>query len=58
MVKVKEGSGIEMGAHLFSTTLWGAAAERSGGGAFVNSVPPADSKAASRYACRRTPYVL
>src|SRR6266704_2043754 len=32
--------------------------ERSGDGAFVDSVPPADSKAASRFACRRTPYIL
>jgi len=37
------------GASLECTTIWSAAAERSGDGAFVDSVPPADSKAASRF---------
>src|SRR6266705_624655 len=45
-------------ADLECTTIWSALAERSGDGAFVDSVPPADSKAASRFACRRTPYIL
>ena len=36
--------------------LWSAPAERSGDGAFVASIPPDETKAASRFACRRTPY--
>jgi hypothetical protein len=43
--------------HLAITTIWSAEAERSGDGAFVNAFRPGDSKAASRFACRRTPYI-
>jgi len=51
--------------YLITATLWSAPAERSGDersgdersgdGPLVDSERPADSKAASRFACRRTP---
>jgi len=37
--------------------LWSAPPERSSDGAFVDEGLSDDSKAASRFACRRTPYV-
>jgi len=43
-------------AHLGSTTIWSAPAERSGDGALALCNTPAEAKAVSRFACHRTPY--
>src|ERR1043165_4749351 len=44
--------------HFGYTPVWSAPAERSSDGAFVDLVRSAESKAVSRFACRRTPYTL
>ena len=38
--------------------IWSAPAERSGDGALAHPTRPAITKAVSRFACHRTPYVL
>ena len=49
-------AGRPTSAHLASTTIWSAPAERSGDGALAHSSRSASTKAVSRFACHRTPY--